>query len=165
MKNKFEEVMSILNGENYGCVNIGSVEEFEEISKKIIGYGCFRNLVFGALVEQLKESFVSMREQGLLNSDYIFDSFCENEDYRFAFQISDILFPEVLSLGRYKKEGIFTEIDSVRAFRIIDRYDIENICDMFTEKVRSYVKANLESIHTTYEATEMVIKGTIILPF
>lgn len=165
MKNKYESVISILNGENYGCVNTGSTEEFNKISKSIIGYGCFKNLVFMALIEQLKTSFQSMREQGLLNYDYDFDVFCEDEDYMFAFQAGQILFPEVLSLCSYEKDGRCSEIDSIHVFRKIDKYDIENICDMFIDKVRENIKSSLEQLHTTDEAAEMIIKGTLILPF
>lgn len=165
MKNKFEEVMSILNGENYGCVNTGSVDEFQRISKKILGYNCFGKVVFSALVDQLGKSFGSLRSQGLLDDNYIFTFYCENDDYKYAYQAADILFPAVLSLCSYEKEGVLKEINSIYCFRLLDKYDIENISDMFVEKVRDNVKNSLSRLKTTEEATELIIKGTFILPF
>lgn len=165
MKNNYENVISILNGENYGCVNTGSVEEFQRIAKIILGYNCFGKVVFSALIEQLVNSFNSLRSQGLLDENYIFDFYCDNNDYRYAYQAAGILFPSVLSLCSYEKEGVLKEINSIYSFRPIDKYDIENISDMFVEKVRDNVKNSLSGLKSTEEATELLVKGTIILPF
>jgi len=165
MKNNYESVISILNGENYGCVNTGNVDEFQRISNKILGYNCFGKVVFSALIEQLGKSFGSFRSQGLLDDDYIFNFYCEDSDYMYAYQAADILFPAVLSLCSYEKEGVLKEINSIYSFRLIDKYDIENISDMFVEKVRDNVKNSIGRIKTTEEATELLIKGTFILPF
>lgn len=165
MKNNFESVMSILNGENYGCVNTGSIEEFQRISKKILGYNCFGKVVFSALIEQLSISFGKMRNQGILDDGYIFTFYCEDDDYRYAYQAADILFPAVLCLGSYEKEGVYKELNSIYSFRLIDKYDIEDISDMFVEKVRDNIKKSLGRIRTTEEATELLIRGTFLLPF
>lgn len=165
MKNNYESVISILNGENYGCVNTGNIDDFQSISKKILGYNCFGKVVFSALVEQLRLSFGKMRSQGILDDDYIFTYFCEDADYRYAYQAADILFPAVLSLCSYEKEGVIKEMDSIYSFRLIDNYDIENISDMFVEKVRVNIKESLGKVKTTEEATELLIKGTFLLPF
>lgn len=158
-------VSSILRGEDIGCVNTGDSNEFDEISKDIIGYGCFKRVVFMALIHRIAAAAKEYRESNLINKDYVFDVFCEDEDYRLAFQLSGTLFPSVLSMRKCTKEGEYSEIDSVHAFRNIDKYDIENICDIFADNVRDYVKTNLEGIKTTEEATELIINGTITIPF
>lgn len=164
-QSKYERVCSILRGESIGCVNVGDCEEFEKIASDVIGFGCFQKVVFNALINQLVEKIKGYRAIGAMDEEYVFDVFCEDIDYRFAYQLSGILFPSVLCFCEMSNEKTLTIHDSVYAFRNLDKYDVENIADMFAEDKREYIMEHLETCSTTEDATELIINGMIICPF
>lgn len=164
-QSKYERVCSILRGESVGCMNVGSKNEFFSIASDIIGFGCFKSVVFNALINQLVEKIKEYRSWGLLDEDYAFDVFCEDKDYRVAFQLSGILFPSVLCYCTLDREKKLQTHDCVYAFRNLDGLDIDNIADMFIEEKRNTIHEQLSTCDTTEEATEMIISGMFIIPF
>ena len=166
IQNKFEDVCSILRGDSIGCINIGSRKEFTEIASRIIGFGCFRDVVYNALIESIVSSIKNFRESGLLDDSYdAFDVYCEDPDYRLAYQMSVILFPSVLCYCERTRENKIENVESVYAFCKLGHIDIENIADMFKQEVRSNICDHLSRCKTTEDATEIIINGMFILPF
>ena len=164
-QSKYEIVCSILRGESIGCVNVGNHEEFDKIASGIIGFGCFKNVVYSALIDQLAERVKEYGEDGLLDEEYCFDVLCEDKIYRFAYQLSGILFPPVLCFCEMKDEKTLITHESVYAFRKMNKYDVENIADMFNEKKKGIIRDNLSTCKTTEDATEIIINGLLVTPF
>ena len=166
MERLYESVCDILRGNTIGCLNVGNKKVFDEISARIVGFGCFRRVIYKALIEQVANTIRLARERNWLNKDYVCpDVSCDDEDLMYACQLSVILFPAVLCYYHRTKYLAISDMEEVYAFKKMNDIDIENICDMFTESVRDNIRMQLNSVESTEEATEIIIGGTFMLPF
>lgn len=168
MKDLINNVYSILEGENIGCINIASKKLFDEISKEIVGYGCFGSVIYSALLDKLFSTIKLAKEHNWLNEEFdFFDISVENgdHDYTYAYQLALYLFPPVICHVRRRPDSTLVGLKEIYAFRKLNELDIENICDLFTDSVRDNIKTNLANLKSTEEATEVIINGTFLLPF
>lgn len=130
LKPIYDDVVKILKGEKYGQINTGTSEVFNDVSKELIGYKCFGDTIYQALLFKLEDRVISLEQQGIIKQEEIcLECGFPDRVEDVALNLSFLLFPCVFDL-RHSKDGfIYQSIDSLYAFLPCNDYDVVNLFD------------------------------------
>lgn len=161
----YEKVEKILKGEELGTVNIGVSDAFNQVSHEFIGYGCFSETIFNALLISLEDKLMHLRQGGLIKSEEMFvPSGRADSDVDVAYELSTILFPSVFDLIHDKGDGVVKVVDSMYAFVPCDKFALDNVFEVLGDTFRAeYSKLYSDDVPTNTEKLYNRIMN--ILPF
>lgn len=165
LKPIFEGVLSVVKGERIGTITVSEPKVFDWVSKNLIGYGCFSNVLYMAMVDNLAEMASVLRENGVINDNRVYANVCDDKNYQWAFDLVDILTAPVLEQVNVQRDYTKSVVRGI--YKFVDIYPniYEDIAELYCEEKREFVKDRLADCLSAEDMYQFLSHNSLVVPF